>query len=107
MRLGAAPRSMQTLRRILLSPWTLSARQAEGNQLGAVIPASDRYDDILHPTQHIGHRRAGLRRGHINSTSFLAGLLIVSPQHRATRATRRGEYATFPAYHQRLGDGRT
>ena len=60
-------------------------RQPERDQLAAVSGAADRHDDVLPAVQHVGHRRAGLRRGKIDRAR------LPCPSPCRTRAASRRE----------------
>ena len=52
------------------------SRQRE--QFAGVAAAADRDDDVLLAVQHVGHRRSGLRRRHVDRADFLAARLVVA-----------------------------
>ena len=61
----------------------------EREELARVIAAADRHDDMLFAVQHVRDRRSRLRRRHVHRTEFVPVRLVVRPQHRARRTTRR------------------
>ena len=66
---------MFQLRDHLISPFTTGYIGVAG--------AADRHHEVLLAVQHVGHRRSGLRRRHVDGADFLARRLVVGAQHRA------------------------
>src|SRR6478752_3950491 len=74
----------------------------EREELARVIPAADRNDDVLFPVPQVGHRRAGLRRWHVNRPDVVSRRLVVRAKQRAALPVGlRGEPA-FARNEQRL-----
>jgi len=54
--------------------------QAEREQLARIVPPADGNDDVLLAVEHVGHRRAALRRRHQHCANVLTVGLIVRAQ---------------------------
>ncbi len=78
-------------------------RKRVANILAGIIAARNRDDDVLLAIDHIGHRRARLRRRQQHIADFLAGRLIIGAQRCAARMIRRGGDLTVARDHQVLG----
>src|SRR5262249_53760740 len=78
-------------------------RQTERQQLAAVARTTDCDRDVLTAAEHVGHRRAGLRRRHRDRTGVLTCRLVVGPEHRTTLATGQRDESALAGNHQRLG----
>src|SRR5712692_5636534 len=52
-------------------------RQSKRQELAGVPGTADGHDDVLTTAEHIGHRRAALRRGHVDGADRLASRLVI------------------------------
>src|SRR5437868_5187312 len=72
-----------------------SRGQSICDELARVRAAADGENDVLLAVEHVCHRRAALRRSHVDGADFFAAGLVVGAQHRAALAVRRGEEPAF------------
>src|SRR5919108_3021291 len=78
-------------------------REGIGDQFSWRREAADSQHDVLLAVQQVGHRAAGLRAGHVNSTALCARGFVVRAQHRAATSIRHRHGPALARNHERLG----